>query len=151
MSLHTDIKAQMIEAMKAKDTMRLTVIRGLLSSFTNEAVAKKRKPDEMLSDEEVLAVISRAIKQRKDSIEQYEKGGRQDLADAEKAELTILQTYLPQQMSREEVLEYVKNKVAGLPDVASAKSGQFMGAVMKELKGRADGMMVKEAIDSLVA
>src|SRR3990167_5226226 len=101
MSLHADIKAQMIEAMKAKNALKLGVIRGLLSSFTNEAVAKKRKPDEMLSDEEALGVISRAVKQRKDSIEQYEKGGRQDLADVEKAELSILQTYLPQQMSHE--------------------------------------------------
>src|SRR3989344_2315617 len=134
MSLQQDIKAQMIEAMRAKDTLRLNVIRGLLSSFTNELVAKKRKPDEALSDEDALAVIARAVKQRKDSIEQFEKGGRKDLADAEKAELAILETYLPQQMSREEIFDYVKNKVAGLPDVALAKSGQFMGAIMKELK-----------------
>lgn len=136
----------MIEAMKAKDVMRLTVIRGLLSSFTNEAVAKKRKPDAELNDEEALAVISRAVKQRKDSIEQYEKGGRQDLVDAEKAELAILQTYLPQQMSREEVFAYVKEKAASGFD--KEKAGQFMGTIMKELKGKADGMMVKEAIDS---
>ncbi|MDO8565154.1 MAG: GatB/YqeY domain-containing protein [bacterium] len=150
MSLHTDIKGQMIEAMKARDAVRLNVIRGLLSSFTNEAVAKKRKPDEMLSDEEVLSVISRAVKQRKDSIEQYEKGGRSDLAEVEKSELAILEIYLPAQMSREEVFEYVKNKVAGLPDVASAKSGQFIGTIMKELKGKADGSLVKEAVDSLL-
>jgi len=147
MSLHADIKAQMIEAMKAKNALKLGVIRGLLSSFTNEAVAKKRKPDEMLSDEEALGVISRAVKQRKDSIEQYEKGGRQDLADVEKAELSILQTYLPQQMSHEEVFAYVKEKAADGFD--KAKAGQFMGMIMKELKGKADGMMVKEAVDSL--
>lgn len=148
MSLHTDIKAQMIEAMKAKDTVRLNVIRGLLSAFTNEAVAKKRKPDEMLSDEEVLAVISRAVKQRKDSIEQFEKGGRADLADTEKVELEILQAYLPAQMSREEVFEYVKTKAAEGFD--KEKANQFMGSIMKELKGKADGMLVKEAVDSLL-
>ena len=138
----------MIEAMKARDAVRLGVIRGLLSSFTNEAVAKKRKPDEELSDEDVLSVITRAVKQRKDSIEQFEKGGRADLADAEKSELKILETYLPQQMSREEVLAYVKQKNMEL-NMGKEKSGQFMGIIMKDLKGRTDGTMVKEVIDSM--
>ena len=139
----------MKEAMKARDTIRLNVLRGLLSAFINEAVAKKRKPDEELSDEEVLAVIVRAVKQRKDSIEQFEKGGRTDLADAEKAELSILETYLPSQMSREEVFEYVKEKAAE-SDLDSSKKNQLMGLIMKELKGRADGTVVKEAVDSLI-
>lgn len=138
----------MVQAMKAKEATKLSVLRGLLSTFTNEAVAKKRKPDEMLSDEEALAVISRAVKQRKDSIEQYEKGSRPDLAEAEKAELAILQGYMPAQMSHDEVFVYVKEKAAA-SGFDKAKAGQFMGMVMKELKGRADGMMVKEVIDSL--
>jgi uncharacterized protein len=146
MSLHTDIKAQMIEAMKARDAMRLSVIRGLLSSFTNELVTKSRKPDEVLGDEEVLAVISRAVKQRKDSIEQFEKGGRADLADSEKQELAILQTYLPAQMSREEVVAYVEEKVAA-EKPEKEKKNQFMGIIMKELKGKADGTLVKAALD----
>ena len=156
MSLHQDIKGQMVLAMKARDTVRLGVIRGLLASFTNEAVAKKRKPDEELSDEDVLSVISRAVKQRKDSIEQFEKGGRTDLADAEKSELKILETYLPQQMSREEGLAYVKQKVKELESTPTFQSGSrpnasgFMGIIMKELKGKVDGSLVKEAVDSLV-
>ena len=89
----------MTDAMKARDVVRTNVLRGLMASFTNEAVAKKRKPDEELSDEEVLVVIGRAVKQRKDSIEQFEKGGRADLAGVEKSELAILETYLPTQMS----------------------------------------------------
>jgi uncharacterized protein len=148
MSLQTDIKAQMIEAMKAKDATRLSVIRGLLSSFTNEAVAKKRRPDEELSDEEVMTVITRAVKQRKDSIEQFEKGGRPELAEAEKVELTILEAYLPQQMTREEIFKYVKEKAAK-EQPAPDKKNQFMGMIMKELKGKADGALVKEAVDSL--
>ena len=149
MSLHTDIKSQMVEAMKARDAVRLSVLRGLLSSFTNELVAKSRKPDEILADEEVLTVIGRAVKQRKDSIEQFEKGGRTDLADAEKAELAVLQTYLPTQMSQEEVFAYVEKKVvAEKPD--KAKAGQFMGLIMKELKGKTDGALVKEAIDRIL-
>ena len=150
MSLHQDIKSQMVEAMKARDTERLNVLRGLLSSFTNENVTKKRKPDEALPDEEVMSIISRAVKQRKDSIEQFEKGGRTDLAEVEKSELAILETYLPTQMTREEVVSYVKQKVAEAGGVDNSKKGQFMGLIMKDLKGRADGMIVKEVIDTEV-
>ena len=140
----------MIEAMKAKDAVRLSVIRGLLSSFTNEAVAKKRKPDEELSDDEALSVISRAVKQRKDSIEQFEKGGRTDLAELEKAELIILETYLPAQMSREEVVKFVSSKLEGKTLDPNAK-GKTMGEIMRELKGKADGTIVKESIDSILS
>ena len=148
MSLHAQIKEQMKEAMKAKEALRLSVIRSLLSSFTNEAISKKKKPDEELSDEDVLGVIGRAVKQRKDSIEQFEKGGRVDLAEAEKAELVILDTYLPAQMSKEEIFEYVKNKQAEL-NMTLDKKNQFMGMVMKDLKGKADGNIVKVAVDSI--
>jgi len=149
MSLHTDIKNQIKEAMLAREAERLSVLRGLLASFTNELVSKKRKPDEELADDEVLDVIRRAVKQRKDSIEQFEKGGRQDLADTEKSELAILGTYLPQQMSRVEIESYVKNKQIELGFTDKSKSGQFMGMIMKDLKGKADGPMVKEVIDGL--
>mgnify|MGYP001569185622 CR=1 FL=1 len=142
----------MKEAMKARDAVRLSVLRGLLASFTNEAVAKKRKPDEELSDEDALSVISRAVKQRKDSIEQFEKGNRTDLAEAEKAELKILETYLPAQMSREEILSYVKGKMADptTPEATRGNKNQLLGFVMKELKGKADGMIVKEAVNALL-
>lgn len=148
MSLHQDIKNQMIKAMKAKDALRLNVLRGLLAAFTNEAVSKKRKPDEELSDEDALSVISRAVKQRKDSIEQFEKGGRRDLVEAEKAEMIILETYLPVQMSKEEVTVYIKKKISEAGGVDNSKKGQFMGSIMKDLKGKADGALVKEIIDT---
>lgn len=89
------IRAELTEAMKARDAGRMSVLRGLVAAFTNELVAKSRKPDDKLTDEEVIAVIKRAVKQRKDSIEQFEKGARQDLADKEKAELKLLEVYLP--------------------------------------------------------
>lgn len=140
----------MIEAMKAKEALKLSVIRGLLSAFTNEVVSKGKRPDEELSDEDVLGVISKAVKQRKDSIEQFEKGGRPELAESEKEELVILQAYLPAQMSREEIFAYVEKKVAD-EKPEKEKKNQFMGMVMKELKGKADGNLVKEAIDSLLS
>ncbi len=148
MSLHTDIKSQMVEAMRAKDAVRLSVIRGLMSGFTNELVAKGMRPDGELADEQAMSVITRAVKQRKDSIEQFEKGGRADLAEAEKVELEILQAYLPAQMSRDEVEKFVKDYLAKNP-LDPEKKNQYMGAVMKELKGKADGMLIKEVFESL--
>ena len=94
-------------------------------------------------------MIIRAVKQRKDSIEQFEKGGRSDLAETEKAELEILEIYLPLQMSREEIIEYVKSRQAELNMADLSKKNQFIGTIMKELKGKTDGALVKEIIDSL--
>lgn len=152
MSLHTDIRGQIKEAMLAKDAVRLQVLRGLVAAFTNDLVAKRRKPDEVLSDEDALAVIAKEARKRKESIELFEKGNRQDLADDEKAELAILETFLPAQMPYEEVLAYVKEKYAELgisPAADTAARGKFMGSIMKDLKGKADGPTVKQAIDSL--
>ena len=150
MTLHQTIKEQIKDAMKARDTMRLGVLRGLLSAFTNELVATKRMPTEELSDEEALGVIRRAVKQRKDSIEQFTKGGRTDLAETEAAELSILETYLPQMMSRDDVMKIAKAKMAELGTVDPSKKGMFMGTLMKELKGRADGDTVKSVVDELL-
>ena len=133
--------------MKAKDAIRLNVLRGLLSSFTNEAISNKRKPDEELSDVDALSVISRAVKQRKDSIEQFEKGNRRDLAEVEKSELEILQTYLPTQMSRDEILAYIRFRQMELNMTDLAKKNLFLGTIMKELKGKTDGSVVREIID----
>ena len=150
MSLHTTIKGQIKEAMLAKDALRLSVVRSLVAAFTNELVAKQRKPTEELSDEDALAVIRRAVKQRKDSIEQFTKGGRKDLADSEMAELSVLETYLPQMMSREDIKKIVLAKKAALGDVDKSKIGQFMGSIMKELKGKADGADVKAVVEDIL-
>jgi uncharacterized protein YqeY len=151
MSLHTDIKNQIKDAMLAKDAVRLSVLRGLSASFTNDLISKKKKSDELLSDEEVLDIIRRQVKQRKDSIDQFQKGGRTDLVESESAELKILETYLPAQMSKDEVVNFVKAKQTEMGATDPAKKNQFMGAVMKDLKGKADGTIVKEVIDSLFA
>ncbi len=149
MSLHQQIKNEIKEAMLAKDTIRLGVVRSLVSAFTNELVSKRRKPDEELSDEDVLNVISRQVKQRKDSIEQFIKGNRQDLADSEKNELVVLEKYLPTQMTEMEIEEYVKNEFTKSNPIDPTKKNQFMGGIMKDLKGKADGMLVKKAVDSM--
>lgn len=149
MSLQTTIKDSIKEAMIAKDSVRLNTLRGLSAAFTNENVAKKRKPDTELSDDEVLDVIRRGVKQRKDSIDQFTKGGRADLAESEQAELAILQAYLPQMMSRDEIHAFVEAKKAEMGAFDASKKGVIMGMIMKELKGKADGAEVKEVVESL--
>ncbi len=151
MAIHESIKGGIMDAMRAKDQVKLRTYRSLATAMTNEVVAKKRKPDEFLADEEALAVLKRAANQRKDSIEQFEAGGRPELAEPEKEELAVIQALLPEQMSREAVEEVVKAKMAetGVSDKSGA--GKLTGSVMQELKGKADGAMVKEVVDSLLS
>ncbi len=151
MSIQQDLKTKLKEAMIAKDAVKLTVIRGIMSAMTNELVATGRTPQSELTDEEVLALIRKAVKQRKDAIEQFTAGGRADLAESEQAELEILSTYLPQMMAREEILTLAQAKKAELGIDDKAKVGVLTGALMKDLKGKADGGDVKEVVESLFA
>jgi len=109
------------------------------------------KPDEYLNDDEALVVIKRAVNQRKDSIEQFEKASRNDLVEPEKAELVILESYLPKMMSREEITAVAKTKMIELNLSPSADSGKLIGALMKDLKSKADGGDVKAVVDSLLS
>ena len=136
-------------AMIAKDTVKLTVLRGLISAFTNESVAKGKTPQDELPDEDAIAVIKRAVKQRKDSVDQFTKGNRLDLVANEEAELKILETFLPQSMSKEEIKKIAVTKKAELNVTDKAGMGKFMGMLMKEFKGKADGNDVKEVVESL--
>lgn len=147
--LQTELREMMKDAMRAKDQVKLGVVRGLISACTNEAVSKGKGPDGVLTEDEVMTVVLRAAKQRKDSIEQFEKGGRPELAEGEKAELAILQTMLPAQMSREEIEAAAKTKAAELGISDKTKANQLMGMLMKDLKGKADGTIVKEVVDGM--
>ncbi len=149
MSLQEEIKNQIKEAMLAKDAVRLDVLRGMTAAFMNELVAKGRKPQEILTDEEVLAVITRLAKQRKDSIDQFTKGGREDLAAEEKAQLSILEKYLPKMMDKADVEKIAASKKEELGITDPTKKGMLMSALMKDLKGKADGTVVKEVVDAL--
>ena len=149
MSLQKDIQGKIKDALIAKDSVRLTVLRGLTSAFTNELVATGKKPQDELNDEGALTVIKRAVKQRKDSIDQFTKGNRLDLVATEEAELKILETFLPQMMSREEIKKIAEKKKIELNVTDKSGMGKFMGALMKEFKGRADGNDVKEIVESL--
>ena len=133
----------------AKDALRLKAYRAMSAAFTNELVAKNKKPQDMLDDAEVLAVITRLAKQRKDSIEQFKKGGREDLVKEEADELAIFETYLPQLMLRNDIekVAQLKKEELGIADIK--EKGKLMSVLMKDLKGKADGAVVKEVVDSL--
>jgi len=147
MSLQQQIKDGIKDAMKAREEVKLSVLRSLSSAFTNELVAKGRKPVDELSDEEALAVITRASKQRKDSIDQFEKGGRPELAESEKAELAVIEAFLPTLMTEDEIKVVVAAKKVELNATDKSKMGMFVGAVMKDLKGKADGALVKKVVE----
>lgn len=147
--LHEQIKSGIKDAMMAKDSVKLETYRGMSAAFTNELVSKNRKPNEMLSDDEALAVIARLCKQRKDSIEQYTKGNRDDLVQEETAQLRILETYLPKMMEKSEVEKIAQAKKVELSITDATKKGMLMSALMKDLKGKADGSVVKEVVDAL--
>ena len=149
MTLHENIHNLIKESLKAGDKVRLEVMRGLSAAFTNELVATGHTPQEMLSDEQAIAVITRLAKQRKDSIEQFTKGGRLDLVEEEKGQLEILSEFLPKLMDKAEVEEFVKNKMVVFETIDATKKGMFMATLMKDLKGKADGAMVKEVVDRL--
>lgn len=149
MSLHEQIKIYIKEAMKARDEIRLSTLRGTLSAFTNEIVAQKKRPDELLTDTDALRVIKRLANQRKDSILQFTKGARPELAESEQKELAILEEFLPAMMSEAEIRAIAEAKKTELGITDKAKIGQLTGMIMKELSGKADGADVKKVVDSL--
>jgi uncharacterized protein YqeY len=154
MNLHKTIKAQIIEAMRAKDALRLETLRGLIALFQTEMLnASLPAGTEFLPDDKALALVKRSVKQHKDSIEQFQKGGRQDLVAKEQAELAILEAYLPQTMPREEIKKIVSAKIDALKAAGTfdpKAAGKLTGMLMKELAGKADGADVKAVIDELV-
>lgn len=140
------IRADMTESMKAREAERLSTLRMLLAAVKNEQIETKRE----LTDEEALVLIRKAVKQRLDSIDQYTKGNRSDLADKEKRELEILKTYLPPELSEQELETGLREIVAA----TGASSKKDFGKVMKEatarFKGRADGKTIQEIVSRLL-
>lgn len=149
MTYEEKIKADLMMAMKAKDALKTNTLRGIIAGFTNELVTKGKKPNELVPDEIALPVLKRLANQRKDSIEQFTNGGRTDLAEVEKKELEIISSYLPLQMSIDEIKKIAEAKKAELGITDKSKSGILMGAVIKASNGTADSKDVKTVIDSL--
>ena len=149
MSLHEQIRESLKEAMKARDAVKLRTVRSILTAFTNELVATGKTPQDVITDDAGMAVIKRLAKQRKDSIEQYEAAARTDLSEPEKEELMVLESYLPTMMTQEQIRPVAEAKKAELAIEDKTKVGILVGAIMKELEGKADGSDVKAVVESL--
>lgn len=148
--MQEQIKSALKPAMIAKDSVRVGTIRLIMAAFTNELVTQGHPPTDPLSDADCIKVIKRLSKQRKDSIEQYTAAGRPELADDERAELNVIEEFLPAQMSEADIEAKVAAKLAESP-LDPTKKGQFVGTMMKELGDTADGAIVKAVIDRLTA
>ncbi len=149
MTIEQEINEKLKHAMKAKDSVAMTVMRSIKTAFTNELVANGKTPQDSINDASALVVIKRLAKQRKDSINQFTQGGRQDLAEIEQAELVVLETLLPETMSQEDILPIARAKQKELDIFDVSKKGVLIGAIVKELKDKADGSDIKVVVDSL--
>ena len=142
MSLGEKIRADLTAAMKAREAAKVSTLRMVQAALKNEQIEQGRE----LTDEEVQAVLRRSVKQRQDSIEQFTKGGRQDLADKESAELKLLEIYLPKQMSDDEVEAVVRDIISSVGATSRKDSGRVMKEVMARYKGVIDGKKVQEIV-----
>ncbi|RMG11805.1 MAG: GatB/YqeY domain-containing protein [Deltaproteobacteria bacterium] len=133
-----DMKA----AMKARDTARVQAIRMLVSAVKNKRIELGRE----LTDEDIIGVLSSEAKRRREAAEQYEAGGRPELAEKERAELAVIQSYLPQPLSEEEVGQIVDEAIAATGASSPSDMGKVMGQVMPRVKGRFDGSRVKDLV-----
>lgn len=142
MTLKETIEKDLIESMKEKDENTLSVLRMLKSAIKNKEIETKKE----LEDTDITAVIQSQIKSRRDSVEMYEKADRKELAEKEKTEIEILQKYLPEQMSEEDIRGIVQKAVSDTSAAGIQDMGKVMGKIMPEVKGKADGSMVSNIV-----
>jgi uncharacterized protein len=146
MSLKEQIQADLIAAMKARDAVKISTLRMLKSAVGKFEVSGKEKTE--ATDEDWLRILKKEAKQRKDSIEQFTAGGRDDLVGPEQAELEILEVYLPEMMSEDKVREIVEATVSEMGATGMSDMGKVMGAVMGKAGAQADGGTVKNIVQS---
>ncbi len=147
MSLKERIDADYKEAMKARDELRVSVLRLLRSALHNAEIDKQRP----LTEDEILGVIQSEARKRRESIEAFQQGGRQDLVAREQAELAILESYLPKPLTREELVELVQATIREVGALSLRDMGKVMAALMPKVRGRADGREVNELVRQLLS
>lgn len=146
MSLKDIINEDIKTAMKAKDKIRLETVRSIKKVLLEKEVELRGEGKETLTPDDEMAVLLQQAKQRKDAIVQYQTAGREDLVEKEKAELAIIETYLPEQMSDDQLEEVINNIIAQVGATTAKDLGKVMGVAMKELKGKADGKKIQELV-----
>lgn len=143
--LKQKLQEELKQSMLAKDSLRTSVLRLLLSAI-NYYEIKKGGAGYTATDEDVLSVIQKEVKQRKDSIEQFQKAGRQDLVDKETKELEILQRYLPEQLNEQALTSLITQTIKEMNATSIADMGKVMGIVMPKVKGKADGSLISKIV-----
>ena len=146
MNLTERLSDDMKQAMKSQDKFKLSTIRMVRATIKNQEIELKRT----LDDNEVLDILSREIKQRKDSLQEFQKAGREDLAENVAAEIDIISVYLPEQLTEEEVKEIVKQTIQRTGASSKADMGKVMAALMPQVKGRADGKLVNQLVQQFL-
>lgn len=147
MSIKDQILIDLKKAMKAKDSEKLRVLRSIKSKLMEKEISERQGGEgSAVSNEQAVEVLMKAAKQRRESIEQFEEGGREDLAEKEKVELDVIESYLPEMMDEEEIRKTVKEKIEVLGASTMADMGKVMGVLMEELKGKAEGSMVSRIV-----
>jgi len=146
MSIKQSILEELKSAMKQKEADKLRVMRSLKAKILEKEISERKGGEAELSNEQVIEVLMKAAKQRKESIEQFEEGDRKDLADKERAELEIIERFLPRMMSEDEVRAEVRRQIDELGATSLADMGKVMGVMMGRLKGKAEGSMVSRVV-----
>lgn len=144
MSLKSQLQSDLLEAMKARDEVKLAALRMFKAAVMKHEVSGKGKVE--ATDEDVLKILKKEVKQRRDSIEQFEKGGRPELADAEHKQLEVLEAYLPEEMSEAQIKEIAQEVIQQTGASGPADMGKVMGAVMQRTAGKADGGVVRALV-----
>lgn len=144
------IKEELNTAIKSNNEIVRSTLRMLLAEMANKEKDKQYKKKESLTEEEKIDIISSEAKKRKDSINEFEKGNRQDLADKEKLELEVLQKYLPEQLSEEDIRKIVEETIKEVSAETMQDFGKIMGALMPKVKGKADGNLVSKIVKELL-
>lgn len=147
MPLYKRLQDEMAGALRSGDAVRLSVLRMVISSAKTLQIDKALKT---LDDPDILQIIQKQAKQRRESIEQFKKGNRQDLADKEAAELVILESYMPKQLGSEELTALVKEAIAATGAISRADIGKVMKFVMEKARGRADGKAINAVVAGLI-
>jgi uncharacterized protein len=151
MGLKEQIGEDIKSAMKSKDKIRLETVRSIKKVILEKEVSLRPKGQESLTEEQEIEVLAQQAKQRRDSIEQYQKAGREDLAEKEAQELAIIETYLPKQLSEAEVNAIIDEIIAAVGATSSKDLGKVMGSAMQKLKGKADGKRIQELVKNKLA
>jgi len=146
MSLKARLLDDLKAAMKAKESDKKRVLRSLKAKILEKEISERKEGQSTLSDEQIVDVLMKAAKQRKESIDQFKEGGRDDLVEKEEMELALIEKYLPEMMSEDEIRAAVKDQIEEMNATSMADMGKVMGALMGKLKGKAEGALISKIV-----